>query len=122
MAKAIRTQPWFKVPFISKRGRFYFRQIFKKVPIEDNPFVNGQFEYYQGSNYFYLNRKAILKIIDPRSEIKCLINFYRKYVVASPKMHPCPQETIIQTFLGGQKDIVIQKKNYRFIDWKDVTG
>ena len=117
LLRDMQKQPWFKLPFFNRKGRLVFRQIRKKIPYAKNYFLNGAYKYYQGSNYFFLNKKVVTQIINPDSEINRLIQFYKNYIKATPEMHPCPQETIIQTFVANLSGINICFKNYRYIDW-----
>jgi hypothetical protein len=112
-------QPWFKIPFISKKGKFYLRQIRKNLNVNNNPFVGGKYIYWQGSNHLSINKKIVEKIIDSKSSINELISFYETNIVETPDMHPCPQETIIQTFIANQENINIMYNNYRYIDWNN---
>jgi Core-2/I-Branching enzyme len=123
LMEGMQKQPWFKIPVPTRKGKINWRYLRKRIPAEKNPFINGSNIYYQGSNYFALNRKALGTMVDPDSAVNHLIAFYYKFIRQMPDMHPCPQETIIQTFIGNQKDLrVCYNNNYRFIDWKNAVN
>ncbi|TDH20837.1 hypothetical protein EXU57_20805 [Segetibacter sp. 3557_3] len=115
-------QLWFRLPFLNRKAQPVFRNVRRKIPVARNPFLNGTYEYYHGSNYFFLNKTAALKLVNEDSLISDLIQFYHRYIIANPNMHPCPQETIIQTFLANQPDLKINFNNYRFIDWNNAVN
>lgn len=37
-------------------------------------------------------------------------------------MHPCPQETVLQTFIANQADLNINYNNYRYINWQGTKN
>lgn len=51
-----------------------------------------------------------------------LVKFYKKHIKATPNMHPCPQETVLQTFIANQEDLKIDYNNYRYINWQGTKN
>lgn len=112
------SQPWFKMPFFTKKGSFYWKTLRKKINSTNHPFINNNLPY-QGSNWLSINRKVVKEIIDQNVINGDLFQFYKEHIACLPDMHPCPQETILQTFIGNLKGISIDYNNYRYINWND---
>jgi len=113
-------QPWFKIPFITKSGGFYWKTIRKQIKIEQHPFFIKNIPY-QGSNWFSLNRTVVKEIIEQDLKHGDLVQFYQRYIVSQPDMHPCPQETILQTFVANLPQVRIFYDNFRYINWEGRT-
>jgi hypothetical protein len=62
------------------------------------------------------------EIVKADSTIERLTSFYQQHIVAAPDMHPCPQETIIQTYIGNQSSFNVSYQNHRFIDWENAIN
>jgi hypothetical protein len=114
-------QPWLKVPFISKRLRFYWRTVRQKVKALPHPFLDEN-EPWQGSNWLSVNRKIVERLIEEDVKDGELVKFYKKHIKATPNMHPCPQETVLQTFIANQEDLKIDYNNYRYINWQGTKN
>lgn len=113
-------QPCCKLPFLSKDLKFYWRTFRKKLNINPHPFLDIRIPF-QGSNWLSINRRIVKHIIDADLKNGDLVSFYKNNVVANPDMHPCPQETILPTFIGNLVDVKILHDNYRYINWAGST-
>ncbi len=114
-------QPWLQVPFLSKKFHFYWRTIRKRIKIHPHPFLDEN-EPWQGSNWLSINRTVVEKIIAEDVKNGGLVNFYKNHIGANPNMHPCPQETVLQTFVANQADLKIEYNNYRYINWEETKN
>jgi len=104
----------FRIPFISKKGKFYllplrFRRL-HKLPFDTN------FQLFHGSDWFYLNKNTVKYLMKCRIETHPLTKFYQNKIKGK-NQHPCAQEIVIQSILGNSANLVIEFNNYRFIDW-----
>lgn len=116
----LQEQPWFKIPFMTKKGEIYLRTFRKKIAAKPHPYLDSR-KLYHGSNWFSINRKVVEAIIKEKLKDSELVKFYERYVKASPDMHPCPQEIVLPTFIGNIPDINIDYHNFRYINWDGTT-
>ncbi len=121
LIRDFKTQPWFKIPFLSSKGKFYWKNIRKRISIRNHPFLSNNIPY-QGSNWFSINRFVVQKIIDQDVRHGELVQFYQNYIKALPDMHPCPQETILPTFIANISNIKISNDSFRYINWDRTTN
>ncbi|SDL59985.1 Core-2/I-Branching enzyme [Catalinimonas alkaloidigena] len=120
IADGLYKEEMLKIPFLSKKGHFYWRSIYKERAQEQLPF-NDKFKLYHGSNWMMMNRKVVEKLWEDSPYHHALVNFYQKHIHGEDQ-HPCPQEVIIPSLIGNLKEVNgIVTENYRYIDWKEAS-
>lgn len=113
-------QPFMKIPFVSKQLKFHWKILRKRVSCLPHPYLET-YRPWQGSNWFSLNRKVVEKMIREDLKHHALVEFYRHHVVSTPDMHPCPQETVLQTYIGNNPSFKVAFNSYRYINWEGTT-
>jgi Core-2/I-Branching enzyme len=117
--KTLFTRPIFKIPFLTKKGRFYWRYIRKNINIEETPF-NSNYLPYCGSDWMMFNRKVLNRIVQSD-----LMNHPSIPFIAEandfPDRNASPVEIILQSFIMNQKDLKVEYNYHRFINWKGST-
>jgi hypothetical protein len=110
----------FYLPFISRKGKFYMRDIRKAIDPETTPF-NSKLKPFTGSDWFILNRKAMKAILD--ADIPNHPAFhYLAEANLDKKRNASPIEILVQTFIANNKELKIKSDNfYRYIDWEGTT-
>lgn len=111
------TRGLIKIPFLSRKGEFYFRTIRYPIPKQSLPFDENSMPFF-GSDWIMFNRKSAQFLFDANlyqsDLLQHLANINRqKDVLVSPI------EIIFHTFFGNSSHLKICKNNYRFIDWED---
>ena len=104
------------VPWISRKGKFYFRKI--RFPIRRSRTPFAKIDPWQGSDWFTLSRKAMDRVLDAKLENDPVF-LYLAEINKLKYTHVSPIEMVLQTFLAHQKDLLIDYSNYRFIDWEN---
>jgi hypothetical protein len=93
-----------------------------RIPYPRNwsPFVKD-YKPYTGSQWCMLNKKA-MKILMESDLKNQLMTFYIEKVNSYyPKTIISPDEVVFQTFFGNNKLLKNECKNYRYINWENVT-
>jgi len=110
----------FYLPMISKRGKFYMRDIRKNIDPESTPF-NSKLKPYTGSDWFIMNRKAMKSILEEDIPNHPAFH-YLAQANLDKKRNASPIEILVQTFIANNKDLKIKSDNYyRYIDWEGTT-
>ncbi len=107
-----------KIPFLSKKGKFYWRHL--RVPIDRNntPFNDSMYPYC-GSDWYFFNRKTVDRILSA-DIVNHPITKYIAKANEEPDMNASPDEILLQTFVRNQKDLVGSGNYYRYIDWENA--
>jgi hypothetical protein len=105
-----------KIPFISKKGNFYWRSI--KKSRKNVPF-NETFKLYHGSNWMMFNHKTMQAIAEQNPYEHFLVKFYKENITGT-NQHPCPQEVIIPCLIRNAPISLKGDNNYayRYINWE----
>jgi hypothetical protein len=115
--KAFNTKYLFKIPFISKKGSFYWKAIRRKRKTDEKIF-NDNFIPYHGSDWFMINRKSMEFILSSQEKIKIMTSYFKE-VNKGPDLNVCPPEVIFQTILANNPSLKLSQNNYRYIDWSN---
>ncbi|MFQ3589477.1 MAG: beta-1,6-N-acetylglucosaminyltransferase [Chloracidobacterium sp.] len=108
------------VPFVSRRGRFYWRPIRVRRPRSVIPF-GKHFRLFHGSDWFLLGPQAVAHILDADIPQHPVTRFYLEAYSQAGTQSPCPVETLFQSILGNANHLVGQHRNWHYIDWNGVT-
>ena len=109
----------FAIPWISKRGQFYFRDL--RIPVARGRTPFAELTPYQGSDWFALRRRVVEKMLSKKIEEGDVLAYLSK-INRQKNTLVSPIEMVIQTFLGNESDINIETNNYRFIDWENAKN
>jgi hypothetical protein len=112
--KAVFTEKKFSYPFMSRKGKFYFRQFRRPVPNSRLPF-NENFRLYNGEQWFMGNKKTLKFLAEIDYKNHPLVKYINTTEMA-------PDNVIYQTFIGNNPDIKSEEKGYRFIDWRNCQN
>lgn len=110
------TRPIIKIPFFSKKGKFYWRYIRKNIDIEKTPF-NSSYTPYCGSDWMIFNNKTLKLVLDGKLETHPTVPFITE-ANSFPDRNASPIEIIIQSYILNHKEISVEFNYHRFIDWK----
>lgn len=118
IAKDIKNMRLAKIPFLSRHGKVYRRQLWWPRAKNTLPFDEDYLAYH-GSNWLSLSKNALQALLEQNPEEHPVTKFFTSFA-GHGDMFPCPQEVIIPSILGNLGlDNSIQSK--RFIDWEGVT-
>jgi hypothetical protein len=115
--KKVLTRPLCKIPFISKRGKFYWREL--RLKRTEHPF-SSKMPLMFGSNWFILNKKTISQLLAMNLQQHQLVKFYDE-VERAENRHMSPDESILQCLLTDETKFKIDRNYLRFIDWQDLV-
>lgn len=110
------TRPVTRVPWISRRGRLYLRDV--RIPRRRSRTPFAEIDPFQGSDWFAIRRNVVKRMLAARLDEGDVIE-YLKSVNEHPRTLVSPIEMVIQTFIGNESGLNIDPKNYRYIDWTD---
>ncbi len=108
-----------KVPYVNKHLKRSFREFFIKRTSAPIPFDDERYPLWHGSNWLALDKKIVGRMINENLKESYSVKFYKDFYRQGSNMHPCPQEIIIPSYVGNQKDLKIEFNHYRFIDWQE---
>jgi len=114
--KGFNTKYILKIPFISRKGKFYWRAIRCKREQNKIPF-NQSFIPYHGSDWFMLNKKAMAYLMSEEKKIFEINNFLKE-VNKGPDVNVCPPEVVFQTILKNNPRLTLNNENFRYINWE----
>ncbi len=107
-----------KIPFLSRKGKFYWRSI--RIPIDRNKTPFNDLMYpYAGSDWYFFNRKTVDRILQA-DIVNHPITQYIAKANTAPDKNASPDEILIQTFVKNQKDLIGSNDYHRFIDWTNA--
>lgn len=111
------TRPLCRIPFLSRRGRFYWREL--RIKRQDTPFqVHLQLRY--GSNWIILKRPVAEDLMAMNPHDHPVMRFFDK-VERQENKHMSPEESLVQCLLGDLVQHQVMNGNLRFIDWENST-
>lgn len=108
------------IPFISRRGSFYWRPIKVLRPLNIIPF-SKDFKIFHGSDWFLLNQRTVKYLLEVCTNDHPLIKFYLKEFSQKKIQSPSPVEIVIQSILGNTTELYGEYYNWHYIDWSGVT-
>jgi hypothetical protein len=108
-------QTIFKIPFVSKKCKFYIRHVRlrrRNIPFnEKNPLMYG-------AQWFMFNRKVVEYILSVSPHNHPIIRFYDE--LENKEMHPMTSdESFFQCILHNKKNFNLCSDYHRYIDWED---
>lgn len=107
------------IPFISKKGDFYWRPIKVFRSKREIPF-NKEFKIFHGSDWFLLNQKSVSYLLEVFTHQHPLVKFYLEGFSKKGIQTPSPVEIVIQSLLGNATELVGAYHNWHYIDWSGV--
>ncbi len=107
-----------KIPFISRKGKFYWRSI--RIPIKISKTAFKNFIPYTGADWLFMNNKTIKTLLKADIPNHPLSKYVAKQNQA-PDKNASPDEIIIQTFIKNQKELKGCDNYYRYINWEGTT-
>lgn len=109
------TKHLFHVPFVSRKLRFYQREI--RVPDTKSPYLRRPLHF--GSQFFILRRKALDALISEAAAVRDLFNHSHRYERQMGKGF-ASDECVFHTILQQRAGLTLSQDSLRFIDWTDA--
>jgi hypothetical protein len=103
-----------RVPFISKKGKFYKRPFFIPKPAFLQMF-NEQFKCFIGEQWFMGNRR-VLDFFNKNEHEKTAFGKF----CSTNKI--CPDNIFFHSLIGNNKDLSVSNEIYRYIDWSKSSN
>jgi hypothetical protein len=116
--RGVYTRPFCKIPFVSRKGNFYWREL--RVPRRGVPFSAKQPLMY-GANWFILNRQLVEKVLQTDPWNHPIVRFYN-CIEEEEQRHFSPEESFLQCLFHDSEEHSICRDAMRFIDWKDAKN
>jgi hypothetical protein len=111
--KQIYTKSLCSIPFISRRGKFYWRDL--RIKYRKTPFNKDLYPYF-GSQWWGLRRNVVQEILFKTDWIESMVTFACKNKILAS------EEWLIQSVVASLKDFKIKSKNLHFIDWENAQN
>lgn len=111
--KKVFTRPLFRIPFVSRRGRPYLREV--RVRRSSSPF-NSRLRLFFGANWFILRRSIVERLLLFEPKQHPAVAFFESIERVENK-HMSFDECLIQTLLGQDTSLDLDPDPLRFIDW-----
>jgi hypothetical protein len=108
------TQPIGSIPFVSKQGKFYRREV--RIPRFETPF-NRNFQFFFGANWFILSRKVIQYLVNLSLHNHPIIKFYQ-----TAKGISASDEVFLNSILGNTQQFNLSTDYLRYIDWTNAVN
>jgi hypothetical protein len=108
------TMPIGSIPFVSRNGKFYQREL--RIPRTETPF-HQKFKFFFGANWFILSRKVVEYLVNLSLHSHPIVKFYMevKGVAAS-------DEVLINSVLGNANQFNLSPDYLRYIDWTNSVN
>jgi hypothetical protein len=108
------TQPLGNVPFISRQGKFYWREI--RIPRNKTPF-HRNFQFFFGANWFILSRNVIQYLANLSLHHHPILRFYQ-----TAKGIGASDEVLLNSILGNTQQFNLCTDYLRYIDWTNAVN
>jgi hypothetical protein len=112
--KAVFTKKRFSFPFVSRKGKFYFREFRLPVPKSQLPF-NESFKLFNGEQWFMANQKTMRFLANIDYKNDPFVQYINTTTMA-------PDNVIFQSFIGNNANIKTDANDYRYIDWRNYKN
>ena len=107
-----------RIPFVSRKGKFYWREI--RRPRRQIPFSLGLPPRY-GANWIILRRGAAKTLMNLGPHGHPILRFFEQ-AEKNEQTHLSPEECVVQTLLGELGPHGISPDYLRFIDWVNAVN
>lgn len=109
-----------RFPFLSRKGKFYWRSLKIRRPQSAIPF-GKHFRLFHGSDWFVLGAKAVDFLLSVNIRQHPVVRFYLEQYDQTKPQPPAPVEVVIQSLLGNAHHLQGEYRNWHYIDWEGVT-